>query len=105
MLFWRIWSSSRALASLCRCNSDKSSSTVGGGGLDEALFNGSFFHKAIADAANSVEIFRAGAELLAEPAHVGVHSAGIDQIVILPNVLQQLLARLHAAAPLYENSQ
>src|ERR1051326_8038771 len=63
------------------------------------------FDKTVSDAADGIEIFCGEAELLAQAAHVGVHGAGVDEIVVFPNVAKQLLAGLDAAAALREDGE
>ena len=60
----------------------------------------SFFQKPVADAAHGVEEFGGVAQFVAQAAHVGVHGAGVNQCVVTPDVLQQLLAGLDAALAL-----
>ena len=62
----------------------------------------SFLDKPVPHAAHRVEITRRRAELFPQPPHVRVHRPRVNQVVVLPHVLQQLLAGLHparAAAP------
>src|SRR5436190_2192517 len=64
-----------------------------------------FGEKSVADAPDCIEILCSRAELFAEPAHVSIHRAGIDQGVIFPNVAEELFAGLHAAAALYQDCE
>ena len=56
----------------------------------------SSLHKAVTDAAHCVEVFGGRADFLAQPAHVGVHGARVDEAVVFTYVAQKLVAGLHA---------
>ena len=40
-----------------------------------------------------------------ETAHVGIHCAGIDEIVVFPDILERLVAGSNAAAPLSQDRE
>src|SRR6266571_4736972 len=65
----------------------------------------SVLDKSVADAADGVEISGRAAQFFPQATHVRVHRAGVDEIVVLPDILQQLFARLHAAAALRQHGQ
>ena len=62
-------------------------------------------HKPVADAADGVQMLRRRAELFAQPAHVRVHRARVNQAVVFPHVAQQMVARLHAPGALRERGE
>ena len=63
------------------------------------------FHQPVADAAHGVEILGGAAHLFAEPAHVGIDGAGVDEVVVFPDILEKFFARLHAAPALREDGE
>src|SRR5688572_8839626 len=51
--------------------------------------------KAVPDPAHGVEITRGPAELIPQASHVGIHSAGINEIIVFPDITKECLAGLH----------
>lgn len=72
----------------------------GGGGVQDSVL-----HEAVANAPDGVEVAGGAAQLFAEPPHVGVHGAGVDDVVVLPDILEQLFAGLDPTAPLHEGGE
>ena len=62
--------------------------------------------EAVTDPADGLQVVRHGADLLAQPSHVGVDRAAVDRVLVTPDVLQEAVAGLHPpAAPGQELEQ
>ena len=50
-------------------------------------------------------MLRGGADFFAEAAHVGIHSAGIDEGIVFPDIAEELVAGLDASGALGEDGE
>src|SRR2546430_14642703 len=63
------------------------------------------FAQTIAETADGFDSIAGLAQFLTQPADVGVDGAGIDHTFITPDVAEQTVAFLDAAAPLHQRAQ
>src|SRR5437773_9618530 len=63
------------------------------------------FAQTIAKTADSFDSVARLAQLLAQPADVGIDGASIDHAFITPDVAEQAVPLLHPAAPLHQTAQ
>src|SRR6266478_2545409 len=61
------------------------------------------FAQTIAKTADSFDSVAGLAQLLAQPADVGIDGAGIDHAFVTPDVAEQAVPLLHPAAPLHQS--
>src|SRR4026208_1793921 len=63
------------------------------------------FAQTIAETANGFDSVAGLAQFLAQPANVSIDGSGINHAFITPDVAQQAIPFLHAAAPLHQRAQ
>src|SRR5262245_47958622 len=68
-------------------------------------FHFSIVNKTVSHPADGIQVPRGPAEFLAEPAHMSVHRSRVDKIVVLPDIAEQLLTRLHSSAALCQQGE
>src|SRR5579859_3087931 len=57
-------------------------------GAEDKDSAGGLFHEAVADAADGIKVFGRGTNFFTEAAHVGIHRAGINEGIVLPDIAE-----------------
>ncbi len=87
------------------CEGEQRDEEPHGGIRAGSRLGGLFLDEPVANTPHGVEIAGGAPQLFAKPPHVGVHGPGVDDVVVLPDVLEQLIAGLDASSALHEGRE